>query len=351
MSGQRGFAMVPAWLLEKQPKGNDILIYCTLASHGSWNPGSGVYESCKPSVELMAEETGLSRSTVKRALDNLLELGAAERTLQYTPEGDSAPSLYRVIFGQVIEPAGVGRSTDEPTPPARRNSRSKGRRSTGEPTSVHERTDGRSTDEPTVGPQVNHNQEPLNQEPMTKSSDPASQGRRTDGSDDDLPDGQTTIDGKVEPGKSAAEKKAERDAGTVAGDWAAVRAKTGCPIVLRGRNADPVAAVRSLVLPALLAGYTDIEVKNALAWLDTGIPSTAQLETALAKVKGGWRPPQGWKPGDPRTAYGAGRQRTGTGAMAGTNRHVDDISEQQRDAENPFAGASRQSDYAKGAVA
>lgn len=352
MSGQRGWVMVPAWLLAKKPAGNDILIYCTLGSYGTWNPGTGTYESCKPAVETMAEETGLSRSTIKRSLGNLLKLGALERTLQYTPEGDPAPSLYRVIFGSVVEPEGVGSQVDLP-PAAGKPTRSKGGRSTGGPTSVHGRTEGRSTDEPRVGPQVDHNQDPLNQDPSTKSSVPAPQVRL--GGDDDGVDGQLTIEGRTE--KPAAEREPTLNdvAMGLARGWSGKRTEDGCPIVMRGKNSDPVMAVRKLILPYLEGGYSEDEIKLGLAWTDTGIPTPPEFERGLAAVRRGWRTPKGWKAGTGRgTSQPAGRQRQGSGPMAGTNLHIDDLSEQQRRDENPFAGASRQSDYtdeARGAVA
>jgi hypothetical protein len=184
-----------------------------------------------------------------------------------------------------------------------------------------------------------------------KDSDPASQGRRSGSEDKDQPDGQIDIDGQVSPSPDAAEVELNNTAMGLARSWADFRAKHNCPIVMRGRNSDPLAALRKLVLPALRAGYTEADVKNALMWVDTGLPSDQQFDTALGKVRAGWRAGHGWKPGDGRGPAN-GRQRTGTGAMAGTNRHVDDISAERRAAENPFQHASRQSDYVdKGAVA
>jgi hypothetical protein len=347
--------MVPAWLLEKKPTGNDVLIYVTLGSHGTWNPGSGTYESCKPAVETMAEETGMSRSTIKRSLGNLLKLGALERTLQYTPEGDPAPSLYRVIFGSVVEPSGVGSQVDRP-PKADKPARSKGGRSTGGPTSVHGRTEGRSTGEPRVGPPVDHNQDPLNQDPSTQISAPPSSVRLDDEiSEDSSTDGQMTIDGETEAPPGPREPTVNDMAMGIARGWVAKRLDDKCPVVMTGKGADPVMALRKLLLPYLESGYTELEIKHALPWTDTGIPNQSLLESGLAAVRRGWRTPKGWCSGDGKgTGRPAGRQRTGNGPMAGTNLHIDDLSEAQRRHENPFAGASRQSDYAgetRGAVA
>lgn len=182
---------------------------------------------------------------------------------------------------------------------------------------------------------------------MTKSSVPASQVRRTDAEDEDQPDGQITIYGDVDRSAIDAQQAAKlnQDAMGIARGWVDFRAEHGCPVVMRGK-ADPLIALRNLLLPALTAGYTEKQVKMALPYCDTGVPGTQQLERALAAVQAGWRPGHNWKPGQPHDNRTPGRQRTGP--MAGTNRHVDDISAEQREHENPFRTASRQSDYANG---
>lgn len=320
MSGQRGFVMVPAWLLLKKPTGNDVLVYCTLGSHGTWNPGAGVYESCKPAIETIADETGLSRSTVKRSINNLLGFNALQRTLQYTPEGDPAPSLYCVIFGQVVEPDGVGSQVTRP-PVTRRKSRSKGGRSTGEPTSVQPRTDPRSTGEPRVGSPVDRNQEPLNQDPMTHSSVPAAQVRP--GQHDCGPDGgQITIDGSVEAVSGGPTQ--EDTAFGIANAWIKYRAGNNCPI-----GGDRVEhRLKSLVLPFLKTDYTEREIKKALNGLDEGIPSRAALQRALDTIRQNGAPGAGGRPQGGRG-----------GPMAGTNRHMDDVTAEERQARNPLLNA------------
>jgi hypothetical protein len=349
------WAMVPVWVLSKDLKPAELVTYVALRSFADRAGGA------HPRAETIAERANLSVGTVRNSIQGLRSKGLLTTTERRRADGSLAGLTYKLFD---IDPSPA--QTAEP----RRRGAKPGRKPGQKPSSAAGTSS--NVDPSTEGAEApagtSSNADPLHQvmqgsaptnagkntprEHTTGTpSDSASQSRRTPNSDEGLPDGQTTIDGKVEPGKSAAQKKAEQEAGAVAGSWVEVREKHGCPIVIRGRNADPVAAVRSLVLPALLAGYTDIEVKKALAWIDTGIPSAVQLDTALAKVKGGWRPPDGWKPGDPRVLGGAGRQRTGTGPMAGTNRHVDDISAERRDAENPFHAASRQSDYAEGVVA
>lgn len=167
-----------------------------------------------------------------------------------------------------------------------------------------------------------------------------------------------TIDGKTETPAGDKPPTLNDVAMGLARDWVAAHIRDECPIVMTGKNADPLMALRKLILPYLENGYTEFEIKFGLCWADTDIPTADVLKRGLTAVRRGWRTPKGWKCGDGRAAgQPVGRQRQGTGAMAGTNLHVDDLSAEQRRAENPFAGASRQSDYAtddatpRGAVA
>jgi hypothetical protein len=107
-----GFVMVPAWLRRKKPSGNAVLVYVNLAAFGTFNPETGVYEECRPSIQTLAEEAGLGERTVQRALAELYGLGAVERTVRI-----QAPSIYRVIFGTVTHPSdgdtGVNRQVSD----------------------------------------------------------------------------------------------------------------------------------------------------------------------------------------------------------------------------------------------
>lgn len=160
-------------------------------------------------------------------------------------------------------------------------------------------------------------------------------------------DGQMTIDGKTEAPAGEREPTLNDVAMGLARGWSGRRTADQNPIVMLGKNSDPVMALRKLILPYLESGYSEDEIKHALAWTDTGVPNAALLDSGLSAVRRGWRTPRGWKSGDGRGAgRPAGRQRQGTGAMAQTNLHVDDVTPEQRQRDNPFAGASRQSDYA-----
>lgn len=166
--------MVPAWLLDLQPDGNDLLIYCTLARYGAFNTVQGVYEECRPSVPTMCEKTGKSESTVRRALKNLEGLKAIDGIKQFNQDGSPAPTIYRVIFGRLVgpdqdvSPATGGGSTDDTTPPA----------------NVTSDTGGGSTDDTTLVPpvtpgvvsQVTGKQEPpstQNQKTQNNTTSPA----------------------------------------------------------------------------------------------------------------------------------------------------------------------------------
>lgn len=149
-----GYAMVPSWLLEAKPSGNAVLIYVTLASFGTFDTTAGVYQECRPSLAKITDRCGLSESTVKRAVSELLELGAIERTLRWGPDGVSLPTLYQVIFGRLVGPGkpavDPGGSTPEPR--------------------------GGSTGERVGGPPVTCNPEPITQNQKThKEPAPATQ--------------------------------------------------------------------------------------------------------------------------------------------------------------------------------
>lgn len=146
--------MVPEWLRRKKPSGNAVLVYVTLASYGSFHTASGTYEDCRPSRATMAEDTGLSESSIRRATDELLSLQAIERRERRDDSGGSLPSVYRVRFGDLTE---IGVSTgDHP---------GEGGVSTGE-------HPGGVTDEhPGVSP-VTRNQEPSTNNPHQEELPP-----------------------------------------------------------------------------------------------------------------------------------------------------------------------------------
>lgn len=171
-----GFVMVPDWLRAKRPSGTAVLAYINLCARGTWNPGAGTYDECRPSMPTLAGDMGVSESTAKRAVADLVDLGAAIKSLRWNEDGSPAPSVYRLVFGVVTEPADPGGGV------------------TGEPTPGHPRTHPGVTHEPTLGSPVTGNQEPNTKNPTPTSPStpvPPAAGPQTEGGGgggDDPPD-------------------------------------------------------------------------------------------------------------------------------------------------------------------
>ncbi len=97
--------MVPEWLRRRKPTGPEILVYVTLGSYGTFNPGAGTYEECRPAVPTIAEETDLSENTVRKALKGLADHGAlVAGAPRYDDRGGQLPTVYRLVFGQLVAP-------------------------------------------------------------------------------------------------------------------------------------------------------------------------------------------------------------------------------------------------------
>ena len=98
----------------------EITVYVHLALFGTFNTGYQVYEQCRPSKQTLANGgemrerdctggadcegrcgayhgTGLSVSTVYRALRSLVSRGAVAGTVRYGPDGAQLPTVYRLI--------------------------------------------------------------------------------------------------------------------------------------------------------------------------------------------------------------------------------------------------------------
>lgn len=148
-----GYVMIPGWLLAKQPDANDLLVYATLASFGRFNTLAGCYEECRPALSTIAEQAGLSVSSVKRGIGNLLRFGAVERQQRYADDRKTQlPSVYRVIFGALVGPQEQGGFTGE--------------------------QGGESTGEQGGGSPVDREQEPPTQNQDTKKPSTSSRGTR-----------------------------------------------------------------------------------------------------------------------------------------------------------------------------
>lgn len=109
-----GFVMVPYWLLNQKPTGNDVLVYANLAKFGTWNPGTGRYDECRPSIARLCRETDLSESSIRRSLKNLVKLGGiVPLGTRHDEDGGQLPTVYAVVFGVVTAPPVTG---DSPPP-------------------------------------------------------------------------------------------------------------------------------------------------------------------------------------------------------------------------------------------
>lgn len=97
------FVMIPTWLIEKRVTPTAWVLYGTLAMYGHFQPATGRYVECRPAMATLVQRTGLSETTIKRALEELLSVGAVVRHLRHAPDGGSLPSMYEVIFNEPVE--------------------------------------------------------------------------------------------------------------------------------------------------------------------------------------------------------------------------------------------------------
>lgn len=56
--------------------------------------------TCWPGIKTIAAELGLSRSTVKRALNDLVYAGLVERSPRWRENGSFTSNLYRILGNQ-----------------------------------------------------------------------------------------------------------------------------------------------------------------------------------------------------------------------------------------------------------
>lgn len=123
-----GYVMVPGWLLARKPSANALMLYTHLAMHGRFDHATGTYEECRPSIRRLSTGdprsgypgTGMSPSTINRALRELVELGAIAGRPAYDRRGGQLPTIYRVMFGRIAPPTSdtppLSPVTDNPEP-------------------------------------------------------------------------------------------------------------------------------------------------------------------------------------------------------------------------------------------
>lgn len=98
-SPSEGWAAVPNWLVRNPAIPSPVkLVYLVLSSRAGRN---GV---CFPSQGLIASETGLSDSTVKRAISSMKRMGLLTVTVQTTQTGRR--NIYRIHAHPHLESEG-----------------------------------------------------------------------------------------------------------------------------------------------------------------------------------------------------------------------------------------------------
>lgn len=69
-----------------------LAVYMALATHVD-----GETQSCFPSYQTLARETGMSRRAVMRAMAKLCELKLISKTALLSPAGDAGPNAYALL--------------------------------------------------------------------------------------------------------------------------------------------------------------------------------------------------------------------------------------------------------------
>lgn len=91
-SQDRGpFAIVPGFLIVASPSA--IKVYVALALHADHDTGE-----CWPSHRKLSHDTGLSKATVRRCIDELSAIGALTVIHRATEDGNQTSNLYRLSF-------------------------------------------------------------------------------------------------------------------------------------------------------------------------------------------------------------------------------------------------------------
>lgn len=135
------FVMVPTWLIEADILPSSLRVWLALGAYGTFSPETGTYESIHPSVETVCQRAKVSEATFRRAMTELIGLGAARRIERFDPRtGLQICNAYQLMTGTLTPPSPV---THEP------------------PRAV--------TDDGAGGSPVSPNPEPLYQEPSTKN--------------------------------------------------------------------------------------------------------------------------------------------------------------------------------------
>lgn len=103
---QSGYAIIPRWLLYSTAVSPHAkLTYVTIQSHVN------AHATAWPTRATIAEESGMSDSTVKRAIRELEDLGVIEVRRRKLPNGRQTSNVYRVL---ITLPGAGDEAVDEP---------------------------------------------------------------------------------------------------------------------------------------------------------------------------------------------------------------------------------------------
>lgn len=270
------------WVLEDAPDLPKHLFATLmgLANHADEN-GRGAY----PSQETLAWYGRKDERSVRRDLDQLEEIGLIskgdQRLVLHLP-ADKRPVVYNLAMERKRPPRPERRKGGRP------------RKNEGTPTSPGNQAENRGDvdvrgdagDKTGGTPVANRGDVHVPQTVLEPSLEPSVPTERPA---DDEPGGesvQPTLTGPVPevPQQRAGEEPTpDQRAFGIARGWIDYRASRNTPVV-GGR---PLHQLRSLIKPFIDAGYTDDECKRALNGLNEGIPSRAQMERALVRVRQG----------------------------------------------------------------
>lgn len=100
------FSIVPEWVIYAQVSSHAVRLYAVLARYANES------RQCSPGRKRLADHMGVSVSTMDRALDELVQLGAVTVTRQKDQAGDWASNLYVLgVVSPVTTPLVTGDQT------------------------------------------------------------------------------------------------------------------------------------------------------------------------------------------------------------------------------------------------
>lgn len=97
---------------------------------------------------------------------------------------------------------------------------------------------------------------------------------------------QPSLEGMPEPEPTETTTTDAQRAFGIARWWIDVRKKSGTPVIAKGRNG-PLHILKNLIEPFAAGRYADNEIKQALEEISESVPSKAQMDRTLARLRAG----------------------------------------------------------------